>query len=188
MIDIEQIKVELEEAMEQTIAGLKQQLTKVQTGRASATALDGVSVDYYGNRTPISQVGQISIPEARLLQIRPFDKSMIAEIEKAILGANLGLTPGNDGNLIRIPFPPLTEERRKDRVKEIKKYGEDAKVALRGYRRDKNEVLKKAEKDKHLSEDESKKYQREIQEITDKFTSSVDNIIESKEQEVLSLS
>ena len=133
-------------------------------------------------------MGQVSTPEARLLQIRPFDKSMIAAIEKAILGANLGLTPGNDGNLVRIPFPVLTEERRKEHIKEIKKHGEDSKNALRGHRREQNELIKKAEKAKEISEDDSKKFQQEIQNITDNFVKEIDKIVEMKEQEVISLS
>ena len=187
-MDIEEIKLVLEDAMESAIENLKRQLTKVRTGRASATVLEGISVDYYGAPTPLTQVGQVSTPEARLLQIRPFDKSMIAAIEKAILGANLGLTPGNDGNLVRIPFPALTEERRKEQIKEIKKYGEDSKTVLRGHRRDQNELIKKAEKVKEISEDDSKKYQQEIQKVTDKFVQEIDKIMNSKEQEIISLS
>ena len=148
---IDEILLELEDKMEKSLNSLKHQLTKVRTGRASANVLDGVSVDYYGAATPIAQVGNVSTPEARLLQIQPFDKTMIADIEKSILGANLGLTPSNDGNLIRIPFPALTEERRKEQVKDVKKYGEDAKIAMRNARRDKNEDVKKSEKSKEIS-------------------------------------
>ena len=182
---IDEIKVKLEESMAKSIDSLKYQLTKVRTGRASATVLDGVSVDYYGSATPVSQVGQISTPEARLLQIQPFDKTLIAEIEKAIINANLGLNPSNDGNLIRIPFPALTEERRKEQVREVKKTGEDAKVSIRNVRRDQNDVVKKAEKDKEISEDDSKKFQAEIQTVTDKFVKEVDGIITVKEKELL---
>lgn len=185
MIDV--IKKELEASMAKALESLKYQLTKIRTGRASANVLDGVNVDYYGTATAVKQVGQISTPEARLLQIQPFDKSLIAAIEKAILGANLGLTPSNDGNLIRIPFPALTEERRKEQVKEIKKFGEEAKIAIRNARRDQNEVVKKAEKDKDVSEDDSKKYQTEIQTITDKFVKDVDKVIEAKEKELLTV-
>jgi ribosome recycling factor len=180
-----EIKPALETQMTKAIDSLKYQLTKVRTGRASASVLDGVSVDYYGSATPVNQVGQVSTPEARLLQIQPFDKTMIAEIEKAIMGANLGLTPSNDGNLIRIPFPALTEERRKEQVREVKKVGEDAKIQIRNARRDKNEIVKKSEKDKEISEDESKKFQSEIQDITDKFVKEVDVVITSKEKELL---
>ncbi len=185
MIDV--IKKELEASMAKALESLKYQLTKIRTGRASASVLDGVSVDYYGTPTAVKQVGQISTPEARLLQIQPFDKSLIGAIEKAILGANLGLTPSNDGNLIRIPFPALTEERRKEQVKEIKKFGEEAKIAIRNSRRDQNEVVKKAEKDKEVSEDDSKKYQTEIQTVTDKFVKDVDKVIEAKEKELLTV-
>ena len=184
---IEEILLELEENMEKSITSLKNNLSKVRTGRASATVLDGVSVDYYGAPTPVAQVGNISTPEARLLQIQPFDKTMIAEIEKAILGANLGLTPSNDGNLIRIPFPALTEERRKEQVKDIKKVGEDAKIAIRNSRREQNDVVKKAEKSKDISEDDLKKFQDEIQKVTDKFVAQVDEIMSAKEKEVLSI-
>ncbi|OIQ16680.1 MAG: ribosome recycling factor [Bacteriovorax sp. MedPE-SWde] len=184
---IEEIKSNLDTSMNKSVDSLKHQLTKVRTGRASASVLDGVSVDYYGSPTPVAQVGQISTPEARLLQVQPFDKTLISEIEKAIINANLGLTPSNDGNLIRIQFPALTEERRKDQVKEIKKLGEDAKIAIRNARRDGNDEVKKAEKAKDLSEDDSKKYQSEIQTLTDKFVKDVDVIIEAKEKELLTL-
>lgn len=184
---IDEIKNTLNVSMSKSIESLKNQLTKVRTGRASATVLDGVSVDYYGAMTPVNQVGQVSTPEARFLQIQPFDKTLIAAIEKAILGANLGLTPSNDGNVIRIPFPSLTEERRKEQVREIKKIGEDARISVRNARRDQNEVIKKAEKAKELSEDESKKYQAEVQTVTDKYIKQVDEIVEAKEKELLSI-
>lgn len=184
---INEIKEELNESMTKSIDSLKYQLTKVRTGRASASVLDGVSVDYYGAPTPVNQVGQVSTPEARLLQIQPFDKTMISEIERSIINANLGLTPTNDGNLIRIQFPALTEERRKEQVKEIKKLGEDAKIAIRNARRDGNEAIKKAEKAKELSEDDSKKYQDEVQKVTDKYVAEVDTIVDTKEKEVLSV-
>lgn len=182
---IEQIKKTLDEQMKKTLESLKYNLTKIRTGRASASVLDNVKVDYYGTPSPIKTVGQVSTPEARLLQIQPFDKSMIGNIEKAILAANLGLTPTNDGNLIRISFPALTEERRKDQVKEIKKYGEDAKVTIRNVRRVQNDNVKTAEKNKTLSEDLSKKYQADIQKLTDSYIEQVDKIIASKEHELL---
>ena len=184
---LNEVKKTLEDAMKKSLEALKYQLTKIRTGRASATVLDGVMVDYYGTPTPIKQVGQVSTPEARLLQIQPFDKTLIPVIEKAILGANIGLTPASDGNLIRIPFPALTEERRKEQVKEIKKLGEDAKVGLRNARRDQNEKVKKLEKDKKITEDEAKRYQTEIQNITDKYTKDVDTLIISKEKEVMTI-
>ncbi len=184
---IEQIKTQLNEGMNKSLDSLRHQLTKVRTGRASATVLDGILVDYYGVPTPIKQVGHISTPEARLLQIQPFDKTTIAAIEKAILGANLGLTPSNDGNLIRIPFPALTEDKRKSLVKDIKKLGEETKINLRNLRRDQNEVVKKAEKDKKISEDDSKKFQGEIQTVTDNFVKKVDEVIGAKEKELLTI-
>ena len=184
---MDEIELILEEKMEKAIDSLKHQLTKVRTGRASASVLDGVSVDYYGTPTPIKQVGNISTPEARLLQIQPFDKTLIAAIEKAIFGANLGLTPSNDGNLIRVPFPALTEERRKEQVKDIKKYGEEARIVIRNVRREQNDVIKKAEKDKEISEDDLKKFQGDVQVITDKFIGEVDEVISNKEKELLTL-
>ncbi|MBT3235143.1 MAG: ribosome recycling factor [Bdellovibrionales bacterium] len=184
---LEQIKSDLEEEMGKAIASLKKQLSRVRTGRATASVLDGVIVDYYGVATPVSQVGQISTPEARLMQIQPYDKSMITAIERAILGANLGITPSNDGNLIRIPFPALTEDRRKERVKETKKIGEDGKIAIRNIRRDENDLVKQEEKGKNISEDDSKRFQAEVQTITDRFISEVDVIINEKEQELLTV-
>ena len=180
-------KTSLNDSMKKAVDSLKHQLTKVRTGRASASVLDGVQVEYYGSLTPLSQLGQISTPEARLLQIQPFDKTMLGAIEKALFGANLGVTPTNDGNFIRLNFPSLTEDKRKDIAKEIKKIGEDAKVVLRNLRRDSNEAVKKAEKDKTVSEDDSKKIQTEIQNITDKFTKEIDTVIANKEKEVLAV-
>jgi ribosome recycling factor len=184
---IEDIKSKLNDSMVKSLKSLQSQLVKVRTGRASAAVLDGVMVDYYGSPTPIKQVGQISTPEARLLQIQPFDKSIISEIEKSIINSNLGLTPSNDGNFIRIQFPALTEDKRKDLVKQVKKMGEDAKVAVRNARRDQNDVVKKAEKAKEITEDDVKKFLDEIQKVTDKFVSEIDSIIETKEKELLTV-
>jgi len=184
---MDKVKASLNDSMKKSIDSLKHQLTKVRTGRASANILDGVQVEYYGSMSPLGQLGQISTPEARLLQIQPFDKSMLGAIEKAIFGANLGVTPTNDGNLIRLNFPSLTEDKRKDLAREIKKIGEDTKVLIRNLRRDQNDAVKKSEKDKVISEDDSKKIQAEIQTITDKFTKEVDVIIATKEKEVLAI-
>ena len=184
---IDAIKTTLDESMSKSIKSLQGQLSKVRTGRASANVLDGVVVDYYGSPTPIKQVGQISTPEARLLQIQPFDKSIIAEIEKSIINANLGLNPSNDGNFIRIQFPALTEDKRKDLVKQVKKLGEDAKIAIRNSRRDQNDLVKKAEKSKEITEDDVKKFSDEIQKITDKFTKEVDDLVSIKEKELLTV-
>ncbi len=184
---IEDIKSELETSMTKTIDSLKTQLTKVRTGRASASVLDNIVVDYYGSPTPLKGVGQISTPEARLLQIQPFDKTMLPLIEKAIFAANLGVTPSNDGNLIRIPFPSLTEDKRREIVKSVKKLGEDTKIAIRNIRRDQNEIIKKSEKDKELSEDDSKKYQQEVQTVTDRYIKEIDKIIDAKEKELMTV-
>lgn len=184
---IDGIKATLEDSMTKAIKSLQNQFAKVRTGRASASVLDSVMVDYYGSPTPIKQVGQISTPEARLLQIQPFDKTIISEIEKSIINANLGLTPSNDGNFIRIQFPALTEEKRKDLVKQIKKMGEDAKIAIRNSRREQNDVVKKAEKAKEISEDDSKKFHDDIQKVTDKYVKEVDDLIAVKEKELLTV-
>ncbi len=184
---MKETQASLNDSMKKAVDSLKHQLTKVRTGRASASVLDGVQVEYYGSLTPLAQLGQISTPEARLLQIQPFDKTMLGAIEKALFGANLGVTPTNDGNFIRLNFPSLTEDKRKDIAKEIKKIGEDAKVVLRNLRRDSNDAIKKAEKDKTISEDDSKKIQTEIQNITDKFTKEIDTVIANKEKEVLAV-
>jgi ribosome recycling factor len=184
---LEQINKDLEISLDQAVKSMIYQLARVRTGRANASLLDNIKVDYYGAPTPLNQLGQVSTPEARLLQIQPFDKQMIGDIEKAILGSNLGVTPSNDGNLIRIPFPLLTEERRKEIAKDVKKIGEDAKIAMRSARRDQNEIVKKAEKAKEISEDESKKFQSEIQNKIDDYVKKVDKAISEKEKEVLSI-
>ena len=184
---IKELKPILDDHMNKAIKSLQNQMTKVRTGRATASVLDGIMADYYGTPTPIKNMGQISTPEARLLQIQPFDKTLIGSIEKAILGANLGLTPGNDGNIIRISFPTLTEDKRKAFVKDVKKLGEDAKVAIRNVRREQNDKVKASDKDKKISEDESKKIQEEIQKITDNFIKDVDKIVDAKEKELLTV-
>lgn len=184
---MKEIKPILEDHMNKAIKSLQNQMSKVRTGRATANVLEGIMADYYGSPTPIKNMGQISTPEARLLQIQPFDKTQIPVIEKAILAANIGLTPGNDGNVIRIQFPALTEDKRKAFVKDVKKLGEDAKVAIRNVRRDQNDKVKAAEKAKTLSEDESKKVQDEIQKITDNFIKEVDKVVDAKEKELLTV-
>lgn len=184
---MKELKPILDDHMNKAIKSLQNQMTKVRTGRATAAVLDGIMADYYGTPTPIKNMGQISTPEARLLQIQPFDKTLIPAIEKGILGANIGLTPGNDGNFIRIQFPALTEDKRKAFVKDVKKLGEDAKVAIRNVRREQNDKVKAFEKDKKVSEDESKKIQEEIQKITDNFIKEVDKIVDAKEKELLTV-
>lgn len=184
---INEIKSQLEKDMNEALDSLKRQFQRLRTGRASPSLLDGLKVDYYGALTPLSQMGQVSTPEAKLLQIQPFDRNMIEKIEKSILAANLGLTPSNDGNLIRIPIPNLTEDKRKVMVKDIKKFTEDAKIAVRNIRRDQNDKVKKLEKSKELSEDLSKKYQVEIQVVTDNFIKKVDELAVQKEKELMTI-
>lgn len=184
---IEEIKESMNCDMDKIIKSLSAQMAKMRTGRANPAVLDNVMVDYYGTPTPVKQVGQVSTPEARLLQIQPFDKSMIGAIEKAIFSANLGVTPSNDGNLVRVPFPALTEETRKDLVRDVKKMVEDAKVAMRNIRRDANDLIKKSEKSKELSEDESKKYQAEVQKVIDVFIQKADEMLDKKEKELMTV-
>lgn len=169
------------------IKSLKEHLSKVRTGRATVSLLDGVMVDYYGTPTPIKQVANLSTPDARTIQVQAWEGSLLPAIEKAIIGANLGLTPMNDGKLIRVPVPQLTEERRKDLVKQCKKMGEEAKVSVRNHRRDANEALKKKEKDKAISEDENKRAQEDVQKKTDSAIAEIDKILVEKEKEILTI-
>lgn len=175
------------DSMKKRIQGLEKDLTRVRTGRASVTLLDGVKVDYYGTPTPVNQVGSLSTPDARTIVISPYEKNLIQEIEKSIMKADLGLQPTNDGNVVRIPIPALTEERRKDLAKSLKKMGEDAKVSIRHARRDANDAIKKMEKAKDISEDDSKKWQGDIQKQTDDHIKIVDEKISAKEKEVMTL-
>jgi ribosome recycling factor len=171
--------------MDKRIKALDNDLMKVRTGRASITLLDGVKVDYYGTPTPLNQVATLTTPDARTITIAPYEKKMIQEIEKAIMKADVGVQPTNDGNVVRCPIPALTEERRKDIVKNLKKLGEEAKVAIRNARRDANEVVKKQLKDKAISEDDGKRLEAEIQKHTDAFTKMVDERLSKKEAEVM---
>lgn len=173
--------------MDKSIQSLKGDLAKVRTGRASTALVEPVHVDYYGSSVPLSQVANVTTPDARTIQIAPWEAGMLGAIEKAILAANLGLTPQNDGKVVRIPLPPLTEERRKDMVKLVKKMGEESKVAIRNHRRDGNEEVKKQEKAKALSEDEAKKSMDLIQKKTDEKVQEIDKIIAAKEKEILTV-
>ena len=175
------------DAMEKRMKSLDNELKQVRTGRASITVLENVRVDYYGNPTPLNQVATMATPDARTITIAPFEKKLIGEIEKAIHKAGIGVQPTNDGNIVRLPFPALTEDRRKDIVKGIKKIGEDAKVAIRNARRDSNEEIKKQEKEKVISEDERKKLEAEIQKHTDAYVKSVDEKLSAKEKEVMTI-
>lgn len=178
---------ELERKMKKSIESYEDELTTVRAGRANPSVLDHIEVDYYGTPSPIKQVASISVPEARLLVIQPWDASLISPIEKEILKSNLGITPSNDGKVIRLPFPALTEDRRKELVKVVKGYAENAKVALRNLRRDGLDKLKKLEKDKVISEDELKQAEEEVQKVIDKFGKEVDEVTKRKEKELMEI-
>jgi ribosome recycling factor len=174
-----------EDKMEKAMESLGRELATIRTGRASLSILDGISLDYYGTQSPLNQVATLSVPESRLIVIQPWDPSVIKEIEKAIMRSDLGLTPNNDGKVIRIPIPPLTEERRMQLVKVVKRHGEECKIAIRNIRRDAISDAKEFEKEKTISEDELHRAQDEIQKITDRFIEKVDEFIERKEKEIL---
>ena len=176
---------ETKDRMEKSQKAFENEMSKVRTGRASPTLLDNVKVDYYGALTPLSQMTTVSVPESRLLTVKPWDISVIGQVEKAILKANLGLTPSNDGKLIRIPIPPLTEERRKEIVKTIAKSCEDFKVAVRNIRRDSNEMLKEFQKEGDISEDDCFKGQKLVQDSTDLYIKKLDEIFVDKEKQIL---
>lgn len=171
--------------MSKAVEHLQHQLARVRTGRASVAMLDGIKVNYYGTPTPLQQVGSISIPEPRLIVIQPWERSMLSEIEKAIKASDLGLNPTNDGAVIRIPIPPLTEERRKEIVKSCNKMAEEARIAVRQVRRDALEHLKKAEKEEGFSEDERRRAEEEVQRLTDRFVKEIDEIAKRKEHEIM---
>jgi ribosome recycling factor len=171
--------------MDAALEHLKRDLAGLRTGRASLALLDTVKVDYYGTPTPLKQVANLAVPESRLITVQPWEPPLIKEIEKALLASGLGLTPSNDGKIIRIPIPPLTEERRKDLIKVCKKHAEDTKVSLRTVRREGNEELKRLQKEAKLSEDDLRKAESEIQKLTDQYVEKVDQILKKKEEEVL---
>ena len=178
---------ELKVNMEKAIRAFEKSLNKVRTGRASLSLLDGIKVEYYGVPTPLNQVATLSVPESRLILISPWDNSIIGNIEKAIQKSDLGLTPTSDGKLIRLSIPPLTEERRKELVKVVRRLSEECKINLRNVRRDANDQLKTLKKDNDISEDEFYAYQEEVQEITDKYIEKADNIVVSKEKEIMEI-
>ncbi|MDT3959626.1 ribosome recycling factor [Staphylococcus kloosii] len=173
--------------MKKSIDNLSRELANISAGRANSNLLNGVTVDYYGAPTPVQQLASINVPEARLLVISPYDKSSVGNIEKAINAANLGVNPSSDGEVIRISVPALTEERRKELVKEVKKIGENAKVAVRNVRRDSNDSLKKQEKDGDITEDDLRSQTDDIQKLTDDSIKEIDNLLEDKEQDILSV-
>ena len=182
---IESIFQDTSNSMEKSIVALKNELNRVRTGRASLSILDDIRVDYYGTLTPLDQMASLSVPEGRLITIQPWDVSIIKEIEKAILKSDLGLTPSNDGKIIRISIPSLTEERRKQLVKVVQKKGEEHKIAVRNIRRDSNDLLKGLKKDGDISEDDALRAQDQVQKITDEHIKLMDEICKEKEQEIL---
>ena len=171
--------------MGKTVEATRAELAGIRSGRASAALVENVRVDYYGAETPLNQLASIAVPEPRLLVITPWDKTQIESIEKALLKADLGLTPNNDGNVIRLPVPTLNEERRKELVKRVKRIAEEGKVALRNIRRDANEATKKAKKSGEESEDEAHRDREDIQKITDEFSEKIDELAEKKEEEIM---
>lgn len=177
-------KQKIVQRMDAALEHLKRELAGLRTGRASLALLDGVKVDYYGTPTPLKQIATLSVPESRLITIQPWEPPMVKEIEKALLASGLGLTPSNDGKVIRLPIPPLSEERRKELAKLCKKHGEEAKVAVRNVRREGNEELKHLQKDSKISEDELRKAEAEVQKLTDQYVQKVDEILKKKEEEI----
>jgi len=185
MAQTDDVVKELSEKIKRTIEALKVNLSKIRTGRASAAMLDGIKVSYYGTPTPLSQCAAVAVPEARLITVKPWDKSILKDIEKAIHEANIGLTPQSDGEIIRLPVPPLTEQRRKEIAKQVKSLGEEHKVAVRNERRDANERLKTLLKDKKITEDDKKRGEASVQKETDGGVASIDDLVGKKEKEVL---
>lgn len=177
----------IEERMKKTISVYDENLSEIRAGRANPAILNKISVEYYGTATPINQVAGISVPEARLIVIQPWDMSVLKEIERAILASDIGITPNNDGKVIRLNFPELNEERRKELVKEIKKMGEESKVAIRQVRRDGLDEFKKMQEDSVITEDDLKQAEEQIQKLTDKYVEQIDKVTEAKEKEIMTL-
>ncbi len=186
-MDRDSVLLDAEERMEKALSSLEREFGKLRTGRASTSLVDGIKVDYYGTPTPIGQLASVATPDSRTITIQPWDRGAFSGVEKAILKSDLGLTPINDGKIIRISIPPLTEDRRKELVKVARKYGEEAKVAVRNIRRDGNDQLKKLEKDKTISEDDLKKATDEMQKLTDRYVARVDERGQGKEKEIMEL-
>lgn len=182
---VDDVLSDAESSMEKAVERFKSELAKVRTGRANLSLLDNVKLDYYGTPTPLNQVASLNVADARLITIKPWEKNMLPIIEKAIRASDLGLNPVTDSELVRLPIPPLTHERRKELAKVIKKMTEEARVAVRSGRRDANDMLKEAEKEKEISEDDSKAGQKRIQELTDKYVAVVDELGAKKEEEIL---
>ena len=176
---------DLRKEMERTLGALRKDLTRTRTGRASTALLEGITVDYYGTRTPLNQLAGLAAPEPRLLVIQPYDKSALAQIERSILQSDLGLVPMNDGKILRVPIPELTEERRRELVKHVRKVAEDYRVSMRNHRRDAIDLLKSLEKDKEITEDDVRKATEKIQEHTKTYTEKIDQVLKGKEEEIM---
>lgn len=176
-----------EGSMKKSIENLHHELAGIRTGKANPALLDTIKVDYYGQLVPLKQVASIAVPEARLITVQPWERNLVPEIEKAIQSSELGLNPQSDGTLIRLPIPALTEDRRKELVKVVKKFAEDSKVAIRNLRRDANEKFKKKEKSHDISEDEMHTWQDEVQKLTDKYVEQIDHVVEAKEKEIMEI-
>ncbi len=187
MTTIPELKKAMESKMDQSIAAFKNNLTKIRTGRANPALLDTVHVDYYGAMLPISQVANVALLDARTISVQPWEKGMGAKIEKAIRESDLGLNPASMGDLIRVPMPPMSEERRKEMTKLVRHEGEAAKIAVRNLRRDANDAVKKLVKDKHASEDDQKRSETEIQKLTDRHIAEIDQLVASKETEIMAV-
>jgi ribosome recycling factor len=184
---IDDIQKDAEIRMGKSIEALKHELTKLRTGRAHTSLLDHITVDYYGNETPLNQVATVSVAEARMLTVTPWEKNMVQAVEKAIMKSDLGLNPATSGTVIRVPLPPLTEERRRDMIKVVRQEGENAKVAIRNIRRDANSDFKDLLKDKEITEDEERQAEAAIQKLTDKYVAKVDEMLEAKEKDLMEL-
>ncbi|CAM8641683.1 Frr Ribosome recycling factor [Burkholderiales bacterium] len=183
----QEVKQGADQKMARSLESLKTNLSKIRTGRAHPGLLENIEVDYYGSPTPLSQVANLTLIDARTIGVAPWEKKMVAVVEKAIRESDLGLNPANSGDLIRVPMPPLTEERRKELTKVVKSEGEEAKVAIRNIRRDANEQLKKGVKDKLISEDDERRAQEDIQKLTDRFVAEIDKIVTQKESEIMTV-
>lgn len=182
---VNKVLKESEEKMKKSVEFVRQEFAKIRTGKATTALLDGIKAEYYGSVLPLNQLANISVADVHTLVVQPWDKSALQSIEKAILTSELGLNPLNDGNVLRIPIPPLTEERRKDLVKLCKKFAEDGRIAVRNVRREALEHLKKMEKEEHFSEDDRKRAENEVQKLTDKYIKLIDELLEHKEKEIM---
>lgn len=185
--ELQSIIKDADKKMDEAVTYYKTELSHVRAGKAKPSLLDGVKVDYYGSKTPLNQLANVSAPEARLLTVQPFDKSALEDIEKAIMSAGLGLNPNNDGNIIRVPLPILSEERRKDLVKRVKELAEEARISIRNTRRDANDEIKKKVDDESLPEDSRYEAEEEIQQLTDSHTNLVGKLLEKKEEEIMTV-